>query len=50
MKYKKLILKNFASLTNDVEKNKLLTKDAMKKSDKEYKFLKDKNDSWFNKI
>lgn len=50
MKCKKLILKNFASLTNDVEKNKLFTKDAMRKLDKEYKLLKDSNDSWLNKI
>lgn len=50
MKYKKLILENFASLATDVAKNKLFTEEKIGKSNKEFKNLKDKNDSWFNKI
>ncbi|WP_158595998.1 hypothetical protein [Lactobacillus sp. ESL0259] len=50
MKYKNLILKNIASLTTDVKKNRIYTKKEEKTLEKEYRFLKNKNNSWFNKI
>lgn len=50
MKYKDIILRNFASLATEVKENKFENKKRLRQMDKEYDSLKKKNDSWFNKI